>query len=214
MPYVVGALGVSCPILTTVPVHHLGHVTLYDAYQSYLMTNGSPPPHISLDYIDKTFENITMLRFAQTFYLNNSTIMISAIPAGHTVGGAIWKIKKGEETIVYAPTFNHKRESHLDGAPFELLTKPTLMITGADQALQVPIARKTRDESMFETIQTTLKSGGNVLIPCDTASRSLEIIQLLENFWATNRVKEALIFLTNQSKRTLEFSKGMLEWMG
>lgn len=216
LPYVLGVLGLACPVLATVPVHHLGLVTLYDAYQSVLLTSGSAPPETSLDHIDKAFEHITMLRYAQTYYLGGEGgLMISALPAGHTVGGAIWKIKKGdEEAIVYAPAFNHKRESHLDGAPFELITKPTLLITAASQALQVAQARKTRDDSFLEALHSTLKAGGNVLVPIDTASRSLELIQLLEMSWTSGKRTNPLVLLGHQSKRTIELAKGMLEWMG
>lgn len=214
LPYVLASLGVSCPVLATVPVHHLGLVTLYDAYQSFQLTTGQVPSHCTLDDIDRAFEHITLLRYAQPFTLDSASIIISAIPAGHTAGGAIWRFKKGDETVVYSPAFNHKRESHLDGSPFELIQKPTLLITSASQALQAPQIRKNRDEALFSHLNTTLKANGNVLIPIDTAARCLEVIQLLEHQWNSSKRKESLIFLTNQSKRTIELAKGMLEWMG
>lgn len=38
-------------------------------------------------------------------------LSITPVPAGHMIGGTIWKIvKDGEEEIVYAVDFNHKRE--------------------------------------------------------------------------------------------------------
>lgn len=37
-------------------------------------------------------------------------ISITAYPAGHTIGGTIWKIKKDTEEIVYAVDYNHKKE--------------------------------------------------------------------------------------------------------
>lgn len=38
-------------------------------------------------------------------------LSITPLPAGHMIGGTIWKIvKDGEEEIVYAVDFNHKRE--------------------------------------------------------------------------------------------------------
>jgi cleavage and polyadenylation specificity factor subunit 2 len=43
-------------------------------------------------------------------------LQITACIAGHMVGGAIWRITKmGEEEIVYAVDFNHKKERHLNG---------------------------------------------------------------------------------------------------
>lgn len=214
LPYVYGVLGVQCPVLATTPVHHLGLVSLYDAYQSFQLTNGAAPADTSLDHIDRAFEHVTLLRYAQSFYLAHSSITVSALPAGHTVGGAIWRFRKGDETVVYAPSLNHKRETILDGAPFELLARPTLLITGAEQALQVAVARKTRDDALFEAIGAAVKANGNVLIPVDTASRSLELIQLLEGHWAASRTRPSLALLTHQSKRTVDYAQGLLEWMG
>lgn len=38
-------------------------------------------------------------------------IQITPLPAGHMIGGNIWKIvKDGEEEIVYAVDYNHKKE--------------------------------------------------------------------------------------------------------
>lgn len=220
LPFVYGHLGLTCPILGTVPVHHLGLVTLYDAYQSFCLSKGSPPNEedgITLDHIDKAFEHMTMLRYAQPFHLANTGLVISALPAGHSVGGAIWRLTKGNDTsIIYAPAFNHKREAHLDGAPFELITKPTLVITSAETALQVPIARKARDDALLDGISSALKAGGNVLIPVETAGRTLEMLQLLNS--ASEHLKKkqcrSLVLLSHQARRTVELAKGMLEWMG
>lgn len=49
------------------------------------------------------------------------------LPAGHMIGGTIWRIvKDGDEEIVYAVDFNHKKErwvsptSTIDGESFGL----------------------------------------------------------------------------------------------
>lgn len=40
-------------------------------------------------------------------------LIITPLPAGHMIGGAIWKIsKEGEEEIVYAVDYNHKKERY------------------------------------------------------------------------------------------------------
>jgi Cft2 family RNA processing exonuclease len=42
---------------------------------------------------------------------NGQGLIITPLPAGHMIGGAIWKIsKEGEEEIVYAVDYNHKKE--------------------------------------------------------------------------------------------------------
>lgn len=41
-----------------------------------------------------------------------------------TVGGTIWKITKETEEIIYAVSYNQKKERHLNGTVLETLTKP------------------------------------------------------------------------------------------
>ena len=41
-------------------------------------------------------------------------IAITPLYGGHMIGGSVWKIvKEGEEDIVYAVDFNHRKEQHL-----------------------------------------------------------------------------------------------------
>ena len=50
-------------------------------------------------------------------------LTITPFPAGHMVGGTIWKIvKDGEEEIVYAIDFNHKKERSESGHRMRSLT--------------------------------------------------------------------------------------------
>lgn len=52
-------------------------------------------------------------KYVMTFYATGKGhgLSITPLPAGHMIGGTIWKIvKDGEEEVVYAVDFNHKRE--------------------------------------------------------------------------------------------------------
>ena len=51
------------------------------------------------------------LNYSNFFVGRGHGLTITPFPAGHMVGGTIWKIvKDGEEEIVYAVDFNHKKE--------------------------------------------------------------------------------------------------------
>jgi cleavage and polyadenylation specificity factor subunit 2 len=57
-------------------------------------------------------------------------LSITPIPAGHIIGGSMWKIvKDGEEDIVYAVDYNHKRERHLNGCDVEKISRSTSYLT-------------------------------------------------------------------------------------
>lgn len=217
LPFVLGLVLEQEPlpcILGTLPVHHLGMVALYEAYESAVQV-GAPPVGTSLDLVDRAFEHMVQLRYAQTFLLPGSALAIQAQPSGHTVGGTVWRVRAGDDTIVYAPAFNHKREAHLDGAPFELLARPTLLLTGAGQALTPSVPRKTRDEALLGAVGEALKAGGTVLLPVeDAGGRTLELLQVLAQHWASGRRQEPIVLLAHQARRTLDLARGMLEWMG
>lgn len=64
------------------------------------------------------------------------------------------------------------------------LTPPySLLITDAHNSLYSHPPRKDRDKQLIETIVNTLRNEGNVLLPCDTAGRVLELALLLEDYW-------------------------------
>ncbi len=69
------------------------------------------------------------------------------------IGGTIWKIvKDGEEEIIYAVDFNHKKEQHLNGCDVERVQRPSLLITDAFNLSYRQIRRRQRDEMLITTI--------------------------------------------------------------
>uniref|UniRef100_A0A8C4QU89 Cleavage and polyadenylation specificity factor subunit 2 n=1 Tax=Eptatretus burgeri TaxID=7764 RepID=A0A8C4QU89_EPTBU len=133
------------------------------------------------------------------------------------IGGTVWKIvKDGEEEIIYAVDYNHKREIHLNGCVLESVTRPSLLITDSLNALYMQARRKQRDEQLLTNILETLRNDGNVLIAVDTAGRVLELAQLLDQIWRTKDAGLAaysLALLNNVSYNVVEFSKSLVEWM-
>ncbi|KAJ1676408.1 hypothetical protein EV182_008244, partial [Spiromyces aspiralis] len=146
--------------------------------------------------VNEAFEHITPLRYSQPIVVptksgagDDSDVVVTAFSAGHSIGGSVWTIQKDTETVLYAVDFNHVKEQHLSstalltrgGRVAESMTRPTVLITDAYNALvQVP-RRKERDSQLIDMIRKTTKEGGNVLIPTDTSARVLELAYQLEN---------------------------------
>ena len=215
LPLIVDSLSENVQIFATVPVHHLGLMTLYDTLQSLEPFSSSLP--FGYDQVDAAFDRIQRIRYSQPISLAGSINLI-ALPAGHSLGGSLWRIRKAPaEDILYTPAFNHKREAHLDGAVFDAITRPSLMIVDASQSLTPAVVRKDRDAGLFTGLAGSLRAGGSVLIPCDSSLRLLELAFVLESGWselmAATRASAKAYILTHQAYRTLEFAKGMLEWM-
>ena len=53
-------------------------------------------------------------------------------------------VKDGEEDIVYAVDFNHKRERHLNGCDLDKISRPSLLITDGYNARLKQLRRAAR----------------------------------------------------------------------
>ena len=144
-------------------------------------------------------------------------MVITPLPAGHMLGGTVWKIvKDGEEDIIYAVDYNHKKERHLNGCELEKIQRPSLLITDAYNALYQQPRRRNRDETLMTNLLQTLRGGGNVLIAVDTSGRVLELAHMLEQLWRNQESglrAYSLAMLSNVAYNVIEFAKSQIEWM-
>lgn len=217
LPYAVGKLGLSCPIYATLPIYKMGQMFMYDLYQAH--KNCSEFDLFTLDDVDAAFDKIVQLKYNQSIDMKGKGIglRITPLPAGHSLGGTVWRIAApGEEDIIYAPDFNHKKERHLNGCEIERILRPSLLLLGAMNADYEQPRRRLRDEKLMTTILSTLRSGGSVLVCSDTAGRVLELAHMLDQLWRnkdSGLVAYSLLLLSNVSYNVVEFAKSQIEWM-
>ncbi|KAK7907649.1 hypothetical protein WMY93_016261 [Mugilogobius chulae] len=208
LPYAVGKLGLNCTIYATIPVYKMGQMFMYDLYQS--RNNSEDFTLFTLDDVDSAFDKIQQLKYSQIVNLKGKGhgLSITPLPAGHMIGGTIWKIvKDGEEEIVYASS----KWMHIGKHQSSFFTHHRLLQCDVRTA-----TTKQRDEQLLTNVMETLRGDGNVLLAVDTAGRVLELAQLLDQIW---RTKDAglgvypLALLNNVSYNVVEFSKSQVEWM-
>uniref|UniRef100_A0A915IT43 Cleavage and polyadenylation specificity factor subunit 2 n=1 Tax=Romanomermis culicivorax TaxID=13658 RepID=A0A915IT43_ROMCU len=217
LPYLAGRCGLNCPIYATVPVYKMGQMFMYDWYQSH--QNFEDFQIFNLDDVDTAFDKVQQLKYSQNVQMKGKGhgLQITPLPAGHMIGGTIWRITKmGEEEIVYAVDFNHKKERHLNGCNIESIGRPNLLITDAFNADYNQSRRKNRDEQLLTNILQTVRNGGNVLIVIDTAGRVLELAQLLDQLWhnaEAGLITYNLVMMNNVAYNVIEFAKSQMEWM-
>ncbi|CEL07479.1 Putative Cleavage and polyadenylylation specificity factor [Aspergillus calidoustus] len=199
-----------------------------------------PPP--TTEEIARYFSLIQPLKYSQPHQpipspfsppLNGLTL--TAYNAGHTVGGTIWHIQHGMESIVYAVDWNQARESVVAGAAWfggsgasgteviEQLRKPTALIcsTRGGDKFALSGGRKKRDEMLLDMIRSTLVKGGTILIPTDTSARVLELAYALEHAWRDaardtqdDVLKRGGLYLAGRrANTTMRLARSMLEWM-
>lgn len=191
------------------------------------------------DDIARYFSLIQPLKYSQPHQplpspfsppLNGLTI--TAYNAGHSLGGTIWHIQHGLESIVYAVDWNQNRDNVLAGAAWpsgghgaggtevlEQLRKPTALICSS-RTPESPLPRARRDELLLESLKLCVGRGGTALIPVDSSARVLELAYVLEHAWRTecashdSVLKSTRLYLASRNvSTTMRNARSMLEWM-
>ncbi|KAL1876367.1 hypothetical protein VTK73DRAFT_9436 [Phialemonium thermophilum] len=230
----------STPVAATT----ISSTSLAEVSYSYSQTQASEsqfllqPP--TPEEIARYFSLIQPLKYSQPHQplpspfsppLNGLTI--TAYNAGHTLGGTIWHIQHGLESIVYAVDWNQARENVFSGAAWlagehggvgaaeviEQLRKPTALICSS-RTPESTLSRPRRDEQLLESLKLCIARGGTVLIPVDSSARVLELAYLLEHAWRTevandnHTFKTSRLYLAGRNVHsTMKLARSMLEWM-
>eukprot|EP01038_Epipyxis_sp_PR26KG_P014055 gene14055-18853_t len=228
----------NVPVLTTLPVFKFGQIMLYDYCLNRTMEGIQNNCNFDYDDIDNAFNNVMTMKYNQNVNMkevinsrnkgagkkNHQDLSIYCIHSGRTVGGSVFIIRYGQAEIVYAMDINLKKEIVLDGADLEAFPTGSelLIIDGSIHHMKTAsmnVKRKRGDvkdeiNSFLSTIMDTLRSGGNVLIPCETSGRILELLQILSKFWIDTKIGlYHLLFLSHMSHNVTEFGRMQLEWM-
>ena len=194
-------------------------------------------PAPSSEEITQYFGRITPLKYSQPLQPNASYfspplegLTLTAYGSGHTVGGTIWHIQHGMESIVYAVDWNQARENVIAGAAWfggvggseviEQLRKPTALICDSKGATQDsgPGGIQHRDKLLLDNVRSCLAKGGTVFIPCDSSGRVLELAYVLERAWENSSnddvISRSRVYLASKTAAaTMRHARSLLEWM-
>ena len=75
LPYLVGKLGLKCPIYATIPVYKMGQMFMYDLYQS--RHNCEDFDLFTLDDVDAAFDLIVQVKYSQTIQLKGKLVFVA-----------------------------------------------------------------------------------------------------------------------------------------
>lgn len=237
LPVVFGRQGLAdVPVICTSPVYKFGQITLYDHILNKSMEGTDDVAMYGFDDVDQSFSKHVTIKFNQSVIIPDREgitrvgpqVSVCAIRSGRTLGGSIWKIRCGPTEIVYAMDINLKKEIILDGMSMDMLpASPALMIAEGgcvSRSTNVTVSsdvtrrssKKDKDDNnvLINAVMETMRAGGNVLIPMETAGRALELLQILGKYWYDQKLGlYNLIFLSHMAKNVPEFARMQLEWM-
>ncbi|KAA1127375.1 hypothetical protein PGTUg99_035882 [Puccinia graminis f. sp. tritici] len=126
---------------------------------------------VSFKELRDAFDSVIAVRYSQPIHLGGKLrpLTLTAHKSGHTIGGTIWSLRSplhtvssaSSSTLIYAPIFNHVRESHLDSAALVQATgdgsmriglgmsRPMVMVVGTERSLIKGIRKKDRDRILL-----------------------------------------------------------------
>ncbi|KAJ1597364.1 hypothetical protein NDA14_005783 [Ustilago hordei] len=244
--YAHAKLGLRCQVYATMPVQSMGKLTVLEAIQTWRSevdiekesSSSSFNTHRCLptaNEVEDAFEEIKTVRYMQPTHLEGkcASLTLTAYNAGHSLGGAIWKIRSPTSgTVVVALDWNHNRERHLDGtillsssaaapgAPgsgsgSDAVRRPDLLITEIERGLVTNTRRKDRDAALIDLVHTTIQAGNSLLFPIDASARLLELMVLLDQHWAYAypHARFPLCLISRTGKEVIERSRTYMEWM-
>ncbi|OAV89059.1 hypothetical protein PTTG_08562 [Puccinia triticina 1-1 BBBD Race 1] len=182
------------------------------------------------------FDSVIAVRYSQPIHLGGKLrpLTLTAHKSGHTIGGTIWSLRSplhtvssaSSSTLIYAPIFNHVRESHLDSAALVQATgdgsmriglgmsRPMVMVVGTERSLIKGIRKKDRDRILLDSITQTLRASRTVLIPTDPSARLIELLLLLDSHWSQSRLDSfPLCLVSKTGKDVVTFIRSLTEWM-
>ncbi|VBB81846.1 Putative cleavage and polyadenylation specificity factor subunit 2 [Podospora comata] len=225
---------------TTIPTSSLAEVAYASSQAPSLNPNLLLQPP-SPEEITRYFANIQAVQYSQPqqprsspFSPDITNLTVTAYNSGRTLGGAIWHIQHGLESIVYAVDWNQGKENVFSGAAWlsgghggggsteviEQLRKPTALVCSS-RTPDATLSRAKRDEQLLESIKLCIARGGTVLIPVDSSARVLELSYLLEHAWRNEvennnneTFRNAQLYLAGHSiGSTLKHARSLFEWM-
>jgi cleavage and polyadenylation specificity factor subunit 2 len=144
-------------IYATVPVANLGRLSTVETTPAGPTVVDDPVKseddvveYLTHADVDRVFDRITTLRYSQPTILSHG-VTITAYPAGHTIGGTIWNIRKDQENIVVMLDWNHAKErivgGILDTKTLRLLERASSVVTDVrGSAIKAYPTRKAREQ--------------------------------------------------------------------
>lgn len=208
----------NIPTYSTLPVNQLGRVSTVEYYRSCGILGPLKDSILEVEEVDEYFDRVMPLKYFQTTELFQKRLVITPYNAGHSLGGAFWLIVKRMEKVIYAPSWNHSKDSFLNNAsffssstgnPLSQLTRPTAVITNTD--LGSPMSHKKRTEKFLQLVDATLANGGALVLPTSLSGRFLELLHLVDKHLQSAPIP--VYCLSYSGTKVLSYASNLLEWM-
>lgn len=199
------------PTFATPPVAKLGRIACLEALRSEgLLGNVMDCVYLNTD-VEDVFNAISTANYSQTVY--QSLLELTPLNAGHSLGGANWLIKYNNYKVMYAPIWNHSKDSFLNGFNVDAnskLARPTSLIT-AENFPKHQLSHIKQKDKFVDLLNIGLTNGSSFVLPTSLSVRFLELAFLILSTPSLDHVPIYLISFTGVDP--LETADNFIQWM-
>ncbi|KAK6459289.1 beta-lactamase-like protein [Scheffersomyces xylosifermentans] len=205
-------------VYSTLPVNQLGRLSTVEFYRANGILGPLDTALLELDEVDEWFDKVNSVKYLQAVNVFENKVVITPYNAGHTLGGTFWLITKRIDRVIYAPAWNHSKDSFLNSAsflstsngnPLSSLLRPTAFITSTDMGSTM--SHKKRTEKFLQLVDATLANGGAALIPTSLSGRFLELFHLIDEHLQGAPIP--IYFLSYSGTKVLSYASNLIDWM-
>ncbi|OIR58588.1 MAG: cleavage and polyadenylation specificity factor subunit 2 [Amphiamblys sp. WSBS2006] len=157
--------------------------------------------------IEECFSSMVEVRYKEAVAIDG--IVLIAYNSGLSLGGAMWKIQKDKESVVYAIRFSHRKWNYLDGASWDMVQKPNLLITSSKDFLYGRKTRKKAEGEILKEAKAVVDAGGDVLLVSDEAVLFTELVYL----FVASGLDTPVVVFGKRAGNIVECVRSLLEWM-
>ncbi|CEP63222.1 cleavage polyadenylation factor subunit CFT2 LALA0_S07e05204g [Lachancea lanzarotensis] len=214
-------------VYATLPVANLGRVTTLDLYTSQGLIGPVDTNKLDLSDIEDAFDHIISIKHSQILDLKSKFegLTIVAYNSGYAPGGSIFSITTFSDKVIYAPRWNHTKDTILNsaavldisGKPLTSLMRPSAIVTSTSH-LGSSLPYRKRASQFKEVLRGVLSKSGTAVIPCQVGGKFLDLLVLVNDMIYEQRryrnQSDPPIFLVSYSRgRSLTYARSMLEWL-
>ena len=233
LPFLVRAKKMTCPIFATSAVKRLGELTAaslhedIDGVRDVVVSGGGEGGgdwNMTLEEIVGVWQMVVGLQWGELIPLilgQNDIIKLCPHRGGRLLGSAFWIFEfPSHARIAYCVDYQLATGRVLPGLEISSLSPPpSLLITdvgegGTSQRRGGYGGRYSAgEEALLQSALATLRKDGTVLIPTNSTGRVLELLCLLEDFWASEALPYPVVFVSPLGDVVLDQAKTRMEWL-
>lgn len=188
------------------------HMSLIPGHVHSIFKNKTPLKEIyTSEVIDTCFAKITPVRYNEDLELFGLVECVS-LPAGHTIGSANWVIRAGEYKVAYVSSSSKLTNTTL---PMEVmgLANPDVLIM-SNLSLNPTYSPDNMLGEVCNMVISTVKTGGNVLIPCHAGGVLLGLLEwLIENLTKSSLSEVPILIVSPVADAALAHPDIYGEWL-